>query len=129
RTFHTTRCETPTTSHPTLCGRGRPGRKRKSRQAYDLIPGGIEMPMLDLKIRHRPTLDDARRGLELAVQRVSGQFGPLVRRVEWAPDRYRVKLDGAGFWVEMWVDAQDVHATGDIPILAGLLGSQLGAGL
>ena len=56
-------------------------------------------------------------------------FGPLVRRVEWAPDRHRVKLDGAGFRVEMWVDAQDVHATGDIPILAGLLGSQLGSGL
>ena len=29
----------------------------------------------------------------------------------------------------MWVDAQDVHATSDIPILAGLLGSQLGSGL
>jgi hypothetical protein len=87
------------------------------------------MPMLDLKIRHGRTLDDARRGLELAVQRVSGQFGPLVRRVEWAPDRDRVKLHGAGFWIEMWVDALDVHATGDIPILAGLLGGPLGAGL
>jgi hypothetical protein len=87
------------------------------------------MPALDLKIRHGRTLDDARRGLELAVQRVSGQFGPLVRRVEWTPDRQRVKLDGAGFWVEMWVDAQDVHATGDIPMLAGLLGGPLGAGL
>ena len=87
------------------------------------------MPALDLKIRHGRTLDDARRGLELAVQRVSGQFGPLVRRVEWAPDRHRVKADGAGFWIEMWVDAQDVHATGDIPILAGLLGGPLGAGL
>jgi hypothetical protein len=40
-----------------------------------------------------------------------------------------VKLDGAGFWVEMWVDARDVHATGDIPILAGLFGSRLGSGL
>jgi hypothetical protein len=87
------------------------------------------MPALDLKIRHGRTLDDARRGLELAVQRVSGQFGPLVRQVEWAPERDRVKLHGAGFWIEMWVDAQDVHATGDIPILAGLLGGPLGAGL
>ena len=63
------------------------------------------------------------------MQRISGQFGPLVRRVAWAPDRDRVKLEGAGFWVEMWVDARDVHATGDIPMLAGLLGSQLGSGL
>ena len=87
------------------------------------------MPLLNLTVRHGRSLDDARKGLEQAVQRVSGQFGPLVRRVDWAPDRDRVKLEGAGFWVEMWVDAQDVHATGDIPTLAGLLGGQLSAGL
>ena len=87
------------------------------------------MPVIDLTVRHGRTLDDARRGLELAVQRISGQLGALVRRVEWAPDRHRVKLDGAGFWVEMWVDAHDVHATGDIPILAGLFGGRLGSGL
>ena len=87
------------------------------------------MPALSLTFRHGRTLEDASRGLEQAVQRISGQFGPLVRRVEWAPDRHRVKLEGAGFWVEMWVDAQDVHATGDIPMLAGLLGGRLGSGL
>lgn len=36
----------------------------------------------------------------------------MVRRVEWAPDRNRVKLEGVGF-----------------PILGGLLGSSLGTGL
>lgn len=87
------------------------------------------MPLVDLTVKHGRTLEDASRGLELAVQRISGQFGALVRRVEWAADRHRVKLDGAGFWVEMWVDAQDVHARGDIPILAGLFGSQLGSAL
>jgi hypothetical protein len=87
------------------------------------------MPMLNLTVRHGRTLEDASRGLEQAVQRISGQFGPLVRRVDWSPDRHRVKLEGAGFWVEMWVDPQDVHATGDIPMLAGLLGGHLGAGL
>jgi hypothetical protein len=70
------------------------------------------MPVIDLTVRHRRTRDDARRGLELAVQRISDQFGALVRRVEWAPDRHRVKLDGA-----------------DIPILAGLFGGRLGSGL
>jgi hypothetical protein len=29
----------------------------------------------------------------------------------------------------MWVDADAVHVTGDIPILGGLLGSQLASGL
>src|SRR5256885_11811843 len=31
--------------------------------------------------------------------------------------------------IELWVDAQAVHATGDIPILSGLFGGQLASGL
>ena len=53
----------------------------------------------------------------------------LVRRVEWDTDHSRAKLEGVGFSVEMWVDAQAVHATGDVPFLGGLLGSSLAAGL
>jgi len=40
-----------------------------------------------------------------------------------------VKLEGAGVRVEMWVDAQNAHATGDIPILGQLLGGPLASGL
>jgi hypothetical protein len=87
------------------------------------------MPLINLTVQHGRSLDEAARGLETAVQRVTGQFGALVRRVDWTPDRHRVKLEGTGFWVEMWVDPRDVHATGDIPMLAGLLGGQLGSGL
>jgi hypothetical protein len=35
----------------------------------------------------------------------------------------------AGFWIEMWVDAFEVHATGAIPIPGGLLGGPLASGL
>src|SRR5689334_3270562 len=87
------------------------------------------MPLLNLTVQHGRTLDEARRGLEVAVQGVSAQFGNLVRRVEWASDRQRVKLEGIGFWAELWVDAQAVHATGDIPILGGLLSGQFVEGL
>jgi hypothetical protein len=87
------------------------------------------VPLLNLTVQHGRTLEDASRGLEVAVHQVSGQFGALVRRVEWAADRHRVKLEGIGFWVEMWVDAQAVHATGDIPILGGLLGGSLASGV
>jgi len=87
------------------------------------------MPLINLTFRHGRTLEEARRGLEQAVRQVSGQLGALVQRVQWEADRNRVKLEGTGFWVEMWVDAQDVHATGDSPILAGLLGGQLGSRL
>jgi hypothetical protein len=86
------------------------------------------MPLINLTFAHGQTLEEARRRLEKAVHEVTSQFGG-VRRVEWAADRNRVKLEGAGVWVEMWVDAQNVHATGDIPILGQLLGGSLASRL
>ena len=85
--------------------------------------------MLNLSFQHGQTLEEARRRLEAAVTRVSTQFQALVRRVDWGDDRTRVKLEGTGFWLEMWVDAVEVHATGNIPVLGALLGSSLGTGL
>lgn len=87
------------------------------------------MPLINLTVQHGRTREEASRRLEAAVAEVSGRFGALIRSVDWSADRHRVKLDGVGFWVEMWVDAQAVHATGDIPILGGLLGSQFASGL
>ncbi len=87
------------------------------------------MPLINLSVKHGRTLDEARTRLEAAVTEVSRSFGPMVRRVEWAADRAGVRIDGSGFWVEMRVDAQDVHATGDIPVLGGLLGGPLASGL
>jgi len=40
-----------------------------------------------------------------------------------------VRIDGTGFWVEMTVDAESVHATGDIPFLGSLLGGPIAGGL
>jgi hypothetical protein len=87
------------------------------------------MPMIDLTLQHGQTLEEARRRLEITVNEVNARFGSMIRRAEWAADRSRVKLDGVGFWVEMSVDAQALHATGDIPILGRLLGGQLTSGL
>ena len=86
------------------------------------------MSLIHLTFAHGQTLEEARRRLERAVHEVCGTFGGI-RRVEWADDRHRVKLEGAGVRVEMWVDAQNVHATGDIPILGELLGGPLASGL
>jgi hypothetical protein len=87
------------------------------------------MPLINLTLEHGRTLEEARRHLETAVHQISDQFGSVVRRVDWEADRSRVKLEGVGFWIEMSVDAQVVHATGDVPILGGLLGSSLASGL
>jgi hypothetical protein len=81
------------------------------------------MPLINLSVKHGGTLEEARRQLKPAVDKVHRQFRPLVRQVAWSADHSQVRLDGVGFWVEMWVDAQEVHASGDIPLLGGLLGS------
>jgi hypothetical protein len=87
------------------------------------------MSLINLSVKHGQTKDQARSNLEKSVDDVRGLFGAMIRRVEWAEDRHRVRLDGAGFWAEMWVDAQEVHAKGDIPLLGSLLGGPLAAGL
>jgi hypothetical protein len=87
------------------------------------------MPLIDLTIPHGRTMEEARQRLEAAVHQVSVQFGPVIRRVEWASDRNRVQLEGVGIRLEIWIDARDVHATGDIPILGALLGGPLASGL
>ena len=87
------------------------------------------MSLINLSIKHGRTLEEAQSNLESAVQQVHSRFQALVRRVEWSADRRRVRLEGTGFWAEMWVDAQEVHVTGDIPLLGGLLGSPVASSL
>jgi hypothetical protein len=87
------------------------------------------MPLIDLTVAHGQTMEEARQRLETAVHQVSVQFGAVIRRVEWAPDRNRVKLEGTGIRVQIWVDAREVHAIGDIPMLGALLGAPLASGL
>jgi hypothetical protein len=87
------------------------------------------MSMITLSIKHGRSLDEARTNLEKAVGEVQGLLKSMVRRTEWSPDRSRVRMHGTGFWVEMTVDAEHVHATGDIPFLGGMLGSPIAGGL
>jgi hypothetical protein len=82
-----------------------------------------------LTIQHGRSQDEARRRLETAVHEISVKLGAMIRRVEWTADRNRVKLEGPGFWIEMWVDALAVHVTGDAPMLSRLLGGPLGSRL
>jgi hypothetical protein len=87
------------------------------------------MSVLTLTLKHGRSLPEARAQLEDAVRQIQAQFGTFVSRTEWSADRNQVTLTGTGFMVEMRVDAAEVHVTGDIPLLAGLLGGPLAAGL
>lgn len=87
------------------------------------------MSLIDLRLQHGQTVDEARRRLQSTVDELHRQLGGAIRSTSWSPDRDRVRLEGVGFWVEMAVDAQALHATGDILLLGRLLGGEMRAGL
>ena len=87
------------------------------------------MSLINVSIQHGCTFDEARTRLETTVQEVTNKFGRAIQRVDWNTDRTEVKLAGPGVQVEMRIDPQHVHVTGDIPLLGGLLGSKLGGSL
>jgi hypothetical protein len=87
------------------------------------------MPLINLAVQHGQSLEEARSRLETAVHKVLSQCGALVRQVAWSDDHSWVRLDGIRFWAQLWVDAQDVHATGDVPLLGALFGRPVAAGL
>jgi len=87
------------------------------------------MSVINLSLEHGQTLEQARTRMRTAVGEVQNRFGALVRSVSWSAEGDQARIDGAGFWVEMKVDAKHLHATGDIPVLAGLLGGPMTKGL
>jgi len=87
------------------------------------------MSLIKLSLKHGRSLEEARSHLEAAVYKVHGQFKTFIQQVTWSADRNRVRLDGLGFWVEMWVDALEVHVSGDLPVLGRLFGSPIATAL
>jgi hypothetical protein len=87
------------------------------------------MSLIQLTIKHGRTLEEARQALERSVKAVCTQFAGMIERVEWSPDRNSVSLWGSGCTAELRVDPVEVHFCGDIPILGGLLGAPIAAGL
>jgi putative polyhydroxyalkanoate system protein len=85
------------------------------------------MPLISVSLAHGQSLEEARRRLETVSTEIADRFG--IRHVEWSADRSRVKLVGAGARVDMWVDVREVHVTGDIPALAGLLSGPMTSGI
>ncbi len=85
------------------------------------------MPLLNLSVKHGQTWEVARANFEKGITEARTKFAIWIHRVDWSADRTSAKLSGMGFVVEMWVDAQEVHATGDLPAFARLLEAPLKA--
>ena len=87
------------------------------------------MSQINLSFKHGRTLDDARSRLQSTVTQVQTRFSSLVQRVEWDPGHSAAKLFGRGFDIEMRVDEQSMHLSGNLTVLGGLLSGPLAAGL
>ena len=87
------------------------------------------MSMIALSLKHGQSAAEARNRLQVAVRQIRQLFGSLIRQVDWSANGSQVRIDGAGFWLEVVVDSQSVHATGDIALLGGLLEGPLAAGI
>ena len=83
------------------------------------------MSLMNLSVKHGQTQEEARAKLEKAVNETRAQFASMVQRVDWSADRNRVKIVGTGFEAELRVDAVEVHAAVDVPMLGGLLGNSV----
>jgi hypothetical protein len=83
------------------------------------------MSVINVSLEHGQTFEQARSRMRTAVGDAQKLFGALVRTVSWNANGDQARIDGTGFWIEMKVDAKHLHATGDIPVLAGLLGGPM----
>ena len=85
------------------------------------------MALLNLSVKHGQTWEVARANFEKGINEANTKFGMWIQRVEWSPDRTSARLFGLGFEIKMWVDAQEVHAEGDLPTFAKLFEAPLKA--
>ncbi len=94
------------------------------------------MPLVNLAIQHGRTMSEARSNIENAGSVLLATRDRPIPHVVWGADRDRIRIEGAGFWVETRVDnchvhanGNLVHANGDLPMVAGLLDRGLTDGI
>lgn len=83
------------------------------------------MSMINMRMKHGRSLEEAKAALAQTVREIQTRFAPLLHRIQWDPQSTKVRLEGTGFWAELWVDPLEAHGTGDISMFAGLFGGGL----
>lgn len=83
------------------------------------------MSLMTFTVKHHRSPEDARARLAKAIEEAQERFGAMIQQVEWSPGRDKVTLMATGAVAEMRIDAEQVHATIDVPVLGGLLGGKV----
>ena len=73
------------------------------------------MAALNMSVKHGQGLDVARANFEKGITSAQSQYGKYIRQVDWSDDRNSARLSGKGFSVDLTLDAESVHATGEVP--------------
>lgn len=87
------------------------------------------MSQITLSLNHGQTLDEARTRMRSAVSQLQGNFSAMVQGANWSSDQNACRVTGKGFEIDMRVDDQKLHITGNLTFLGGLLNSPITAGL
>ena len=79
------------------------------------------MPRLNLAVPHGQPWELARANFEKGITQGSAKHALWISRVEWSSDHTAATLSGPGYEVVVSLDAENVYATGTIPIFPWLL--------
>ncbi len=73
------------------------------------------MSAIKMSVKHGQTFDVAKANFDKGITAAEAQFGKFIKTVDWSDDRTAARLAGPGFTIDLNVDADSVHATGDVP--------------
>ena len=73
------------------------------------------MAALNLSVKHGQSFEVARANFEKGITRAAAKYGSYIQRIDWSDDRSEARLNGSGCDVRLTVDAEAVHATGQVP--------------
>ena len=73
------------------------------------------MSAFKMSVKHGQPFEVAKANFEKGITSAAAQFGQFIKTVDWADDRTAARLGGPGFSVDLKVDAEAVHASGEVP--------------
>jgi hypothetical protein len=86
----------------------------------------VVMSDINFKFKHGRSIEDASAKLHFAVDELQQRLGGVIQKAEWSENNTHVHLTAENFNADVWVDPTEVHATGDVPVLSGVLGKLSG---
>ncbi len=79
------------------------------------------MAALNMSVKHGQPFEVAKANFEKGISAAQAQYGKYVKQVEWSDDRTSARLSGSGYSVDLRLDGESIHATGEVPFFVRFL--------